>query len=82
MKIWSRVEIVTEKRQIEIVERVSQRRIDMQVYMVERSLPGINMEQLAAAQKAAIETSIRFTAEGKAVRYSGDGAFDLATNAD
>ena len=41
----------------------------MQVYMVERSLPGINMEQLAAAQKAAIETSLRFTAEGKDVRY-------------
>jgi hypothetical protein len=41
----------------------------MPVYMVERSLPGIEMEQLAAAQKAAIETSDRFTAEGKDVRY-------------
>ena len=29
----------------------------MPVYMVERSLPGIAMEQLAAAQKAAIQTS-------------------------
>ncbi len=29
----------------------------MPVYMVERDLPGIEMEQLAAAQKAAIETS-------------------------
>jgi hypothetical protein len=37
--------------------------------MVERSLPGIEMEQLAAAQKAAIETSEKFTAEGKDVRY-------------
>ncbi len=41
----------------------------MPVYMVERSLPGIKMEQLAAAQKAAIETSEKFTAEGKDVRY-------------
>jgi hypothetical protein len=37
--------------------------------MVERSLPGIEMDQLAAAQKAAIETSERFTSEGKDVRY-------------
>ena len=41
----------------------------MPVYMVERSLPGIQMDQLAAAQKAAIETSERFTAQGKDVRY-------------
>jgi hypothetical protein len=41
----------------------------MPVYLVERSLPGIEMEQLAAAQKAAIETSRVFTAEGKEVRY-------------
>ena len=41
----------------------------MPIYMVERSLPGIQMEQLAAAQKAAIETSEKFTAEGKDVRY-------------
>jgi hypothetical protein len=41
----------------------------MPVYMVERSLPGIQMDQLAAAQKAAIETSDKFTAEGKNVRY-------------
>ena len=41
----------------------------MPVYMVDRSLPGINMEQLAAAQKAAIETSEQFTKEGKPVRY-------------
>jgi Nickel responsive protein SCO4226-like len=41
----------------------------MPVYMVERDLPGIQMDQLAAAQKAAIETSNKFTAEGKDVRY-------------
>lgn len=37
--------------------------------MVERELPGISMEQLAAAQQAAIETGQQFTAEGKRVRY-------------
>jgi len=37
--------------------------------MVERELPGIEMEQLAAAQKAAIETSNQFTSDGKPVRY-------------
>ena len=41
----------------------------MSVFMVDRDLPGISMEQLGAAQKAAIETSQKFTAEGKAVRY-------------
>jgi len=41
----------------------------MPIYMVDRDLPGIKMDQLAAAQKAAIETSDRFTAEGKPVRY-------------
>jgi Protein of unknown function (DUF4242) len=41
----------------------------MPVYMVDRELPGIQMDQLAAAQKAAIETSQKFTAEGKDVRY-------------
>lgn len=41
----------------------------MAVYMVERELPGITMEQLGAAQKAAIETGKQFTAEGKNVRY-------------
>ena len=41
----------------------------MTVYLVDRDLPGITMDQLAAAQKAAIETSQRFTAEGKEVRY-------------
>lgn len=41
----------------------------MQVYMVERSLKGIPMDALAAAQKRAIETSQKFTKEGTPVRY-------------
>jgi hypothetical protein len=41
----------------------------MSVYLVDRTLPGITMDQLAAAQKAAIETSQRFSSEGKPVRY-------------
>ena len=41
----------------------------MAVYMVERDLKGITMDELGAAQKAAIETSQKFTSEGKPVRY-------------
>lgn len=41
----------------------------MPVYMVERDLPGIKMEQLAAAQKAAIAAGKELTAQGKQVRY-------------
>ena len=41
----------------------------MSVYLVDRTLPGITMDQLAAAQRAAIETSQRFSSEGKHVRY-------------
>jgi Protein of unknown function (DUF4242) len=41
----------------------------MAVYMVDRHLPGITKEQLAGAQKAAIETSSKFTQQGKKVRY-------------
>ena len=41
----------------------------MAVYMVERDLKGITMDQLAAAQKRAIETGQRFTSQGKNVRY-------------
>jgi len=41
----------------------------MPVYMVDRSLPGISMDQLAAAQRAAIDTGKRMTAAGKSVRY-------------
>src|SRR2546428_12992633 len=43
--------------------------LDMPIYMVERNLPEIKMNQLAAAQKAAIETSNQFTANGSDVRY-------------
>jgi len=41
----------------------------MAVYMVERVLPGITPEQLAAAQQKAILTGQRFSAAGKEVRY-------------
>jgi hypothetical protein len=41
----------------------------MSVYLVDRNLPGITMEQLAEAQRAAIETSERFSSKGKQVRY-------------
>ena len=41
----------------------------MTIYIADRDLPGVTLEQLAAAQKAAIATSQRFTAEGKPVRY-------------
>jgi len=41
----------------------------MPVYMVDRQLPGIKMEQLAAAQKAAIDLGQKMTAQGKKVRY-------------
>ena len=41
----------------------------MAVFMVDRNLPGITMDQLSAAQRAAIDTAKKFTAEGKPVRY-------------
>jgi hypothetical protein len=41
----------------------------MTVYMVERDLPGVTTDQLAAAQKAAIEKGKEMTADGKEVRY-------------
>lgn len=41
----------------------------MSVYMVERELPGISMDQLAGAQQAAIDTSKQFTKDGKPVEY-------------
>ena len=41
----------------------------MTTYAVKRSLPGITMEQLGTAQKAAIETSIQLTEEGTDVKY-------------
>jgi Protein of unknown function (DUF4242) len=41
----------------------------MAVYMVERDLKGITMDQLGAAQKKAIETGKELTAKGTPVRY-------------
>jgi Nickel responsive protein SCO4226-like len=41
----------------------------MAVYIADRHLPGLTLEQLAAIQKAAIETSRRFTASGRPVRF-------------
>jgi uncharacterized protein DUF4242 len=41
----------------------------MAVYMVERTLPGVTNDQLAAAQKAAIATGEQMTSAGKPVRY-------------
>lgn len=41
----------------------------MQVYMVERSLKGIAMDQLAAAQQRAIGTAAEMSAAGTPVRY-------------
>jgi hypothetical protein len=41
----------------------------MPVFMADRDLPGVTMDQLAAAQKAAIDTSARFTSEGRPVKY-------------
>jgi muconolactone delta-isomerase len=41
----------------------------MPVYMVERDLQGITMDQLAAAQKRAIDTGRELTAKGQNVRY-------------
>ena len=41
----------------------------MTTFAVKRSLLGISMEQLGAAQKAAIETSNQLTEEGTEVKY-------------
>ncbi len=41
----------------------------MAIFAADRSLPGITMEQLAGAQKAAIDTCGQFTANGQPVRY-------------
>jgi Protein of unknown function (DUF4242) len=41
----------------------------MPAYRVDRDLPGIKVEQLAAAPKAAIELSQKVSAQGKNVRY-------------
>lgn len=41
----------------------------MTTFAVKRRLPGITMEQLGAAQKAAIETSQQMTEAGTDVKY-------------
>ena len=41
----------------------------MTLYLVDRDLPGITVDQLAAAQRAAIAASAEFTAAGSTVRY-------------
>jgi hypothetical protein len=41
----------------------------METFVVERSLKGIPMDQLAAAQARAIATASRMSAEGTQVRY-------------
>lgn len=41
----------------------------MAVYLVERDLPGVTLEELAAAQKRAIQVGKDLTAEGREVRY-------------
>jgi hypothetical protein len=42
---------------------------NMAVYLVERDLPGITMEELADAQKKAIQMGQEMTAQGRQVRY-------------
>ena len=41
----------------------------MPVYMVERDLPGISMEELADCQKKAIQAGKELSAEGRDIRY-------------
>jgi hypothetical protein len=41
----------------------------MPVYMVDRDLPGISMDDLAAAQTKAIETAASYRQQGRDVRY-------------
>lgn len=41
----------------------------MTVYMVDRDLPGITMDALAAAQQRAISTAAEFRAGGKQISY-------------
>jgi len=41
----------------------------MTVYMVERNLPGIGLDELAAAQKAAIVAARDMRRQGSSIRY-------------
>jgi hypothetical protein len=45
------------------------RGVNVGYYVAERKQPGISIDQLNAAQSAAIAMCRRFTAEGKAARY-------------
>ncbi len=38
-------------------------------YLVDRDLPGMSRDQLAAAHRAAADSALRFTAAGKPIRY-------------
>jgi hypothetical protein len=42
---------------------------EMTVYMVERNLKGISMENLSGAQKAAISKAAQMSSEGTQIRY-------------
>ena len=42
----------------------------MAVYLVDRNLPGITKDRLVETQRAALETSRRFTEEGYPVLYT------------
>lgn len=41
----------------------------MQVYMVERTLKHISMDELSGAQAAAIDKAVEMTTSGEAIRY-------------
>ena len=41
----------------------------MTLYLVDRDIPGVTMDQLVATQQAVIAVSQRFTARGEHVRY-------------
>ena len=47
----------------------SEKEVAMPIYAVQRNLPGITMEELAEAQKKAIDTSNQFSKEGTVVKY-------------
>ena len=52
----------------------------MTVYLVDRTLPGITIEQLAAAQGAAIATTEQFRAAGRDVQKHASEAHNLTLN--
>ena len=43
----------------------------MSIYMADRLLPGVTMEELGAAQRAVIQTTVKLTNTGMPVRYLG-----------